>query len=125
LAEALQRLIKAGLLPGSAGQATMAQVLMSFADLRREPGASAAEREWIAAQAGQPGWLTGNAAEAAACDARIAPVVVGSVDWQAIDAMTEAWIDAHGLTGHRQPCGCRCGGCTCTPPAPLDAEAKT
>jgi len=35
----------------SAGQATMAQVLISFAELRREPGASAAERDWITAQA--------------------------------------------------------------------------
>jgi hypothetical protein len=124
LAEALGRLIKADLLPESAGQATLAQVLMSFADLRRAPGASAAEREWIASQAGQPGWLTGTAAEAAACDALIAPVVTGSVDWQALDAMAGTWIEAHGLDGHRRPCGCTCGGCTCTPPAPMTAEAK-
>jgi Domain of unknown function (DUF222) len=38
LAEALTRLIKAGLLPESAGQATLAQVLINFADLRREGG---------------------------------------------------------------------------------------
>jgi hypothetical protein len=124
LAEALHRLIKAGLLPESAGQATMAQVLISFAGLRREPGASAAEREWIATRAGQPGWLTGAAAEAAACDALIAPVVAGSVDWQAIDTMTEVWLGAHGLNHDRQPCGCTCGGCTCTPPAPLTGEHK-
>jgi hypothetical protein len=122
LAEALHRLIKAGLLPDSAGQATMAQVLISFADLRREPGASAAEREWIASRAGGPGWLTGAAAGAAACGARIAPVVAGSVDWQAVDAMAEVLLSAHGLPGHRQPCGCRCGGCTCTRPAPLTEE---
>jgi hypothetical protein len=65
LAEALHRLIKADLLPESAGQATMAQVLIPFAELRREPGASAAEREWIATRASQTGWLTGPAAEAA------------------------------------------------------------
>src|SRR6516164_1972766 len=96
LAEALQRLIKAGLLPDSAGQATMAQVHMSLAELRRTPGASAAEREWIAARAGQPGWLTGAGAGAEACDALIAPVVTGGVDWQALDAMAAVWIDAHG-----------------------------
>jgi len=124
LAEALQRLIKAGLLPDSAGQATMAQVHVAFADLRRRPGASAAEREWIASRAGQPGWLTGTEAEAEACDALIAPVVVGSVDWRALDAMAEEWIEAYGLDGHRRPCGCTCGGCTCTTPAALDAEAK-
>jgi Domain of unknown function (DUF222) len=125
LAEALQRLIRADLLPDSAGQATMAQVLISLADLRHEPGASAAEREWIATRAGQPGWLTGSAAEAAACDALIAPVVAGSVDWQAIDAMTDLWIEAHCLDHGREPCGCTCGGCTCTPPAPLTDEQKT
>ncbi len=124
LAEALHRLIKADLLPESAGQATMAQVLISFADLRRMYGSSALEQEWIASRAGQPGWLTGTGAEAEACDATIAPVVTGSVDWRAADAMTDAWIEAHGPDGHREPCGCTCGGCTCTRPAPMTAEAK-
>ncbi len=124
LTEALHRLIKADLLPDSAGQATMAQVLINFADLRREPGASALEQHWISAQAGEPGWLTGAAAEAAACDALIAPIVAGSVDWQAFDAMTEVWLSAHGLDHGREPCGCTCGRCTCTPPAPLTPQAK-
>ena len=123
LAEALQRLIKAGLLPDSAGQATLAQVLMDFADLRRMHGSSAMEREWIATHAGEPGRLTGTAADAEACDALIAPMVVGSVDWQALDQMTAVWIDAHRLD-HREPCGCVCGGCTCTRPAPLTLEEK-
>jgi Domain of unknown function (DUF222) len=127
LAEALTRLIKAGLLPDSAGQATRAQVLIGFADLRRLHGASAAEHGWIAAQAGPPGqagWLTGPAAEAAACDALITPVVAGAVDWQALDAMTDLWLDAHHLGQHRQPCGCTCGGCTCPPPEPLTGDQK-
>src|SRR5579875_745908 len=123
LAEALHRLIKADLLPESAGQATMAQVIIPFAALRR--GASALEQEWIAAHAGQPGWLTGIAAEAEACDASIAPAVTGSVDWTAVDAMAAQWLEAYGLDGHRRPCGCTCGGCTCTRPAPLGPEAKT
>jgi hypothetical protein len=125
LAEALNRLIKADLLPDSAGQATLAQVLMNFGDLRREPGASAAEREWIAARTGQPGWLTGIGADVEACDALIAPMVVGSVDWQALDAMADTWIETHGLGEHRQACGCTCGGCTCPRPAPLTPEEKT
>ena len=25
---------------------------------------------------------------------------------------------------HRRPCGCTCGGCTCTPAAPLTPEQK-
>jgi len=86
--------------------------------------ASVLEDHWIAARAGQPGRLTGLGAEAEACDATIAPVVIGSVDWQAADAMTEIWIEAHGLDRGREPCGCTCGGCTCTPPAPMTPEQK-
>jgi hypothetical protein len=124
LSEALHRLIRSGLLPESAGQATLAQVLIPFAELRGTPGASEAEAAWIAARADQPGWLTGIAPQAAACDARIAPVVTGTIDWQAADAMTSAWIDAHGLDRGRGPCGCTCGGCTCTPRAPMNDEAR-
>jgi len=102
LDEALSRLIKSDLLPQAAGTDTLAQVLIPFAALRD----SALEAEWIAANAGKPGWLT------------------GTVDWQAADDMTEVWISAHGLDRGAEPCGCTCGGCTCRPPAPLDAEAK-
>jgi hypothetical protein len=125
LDEALSRLIKSGLLPQSAGTDTLAQVLIPFAELRGMTGASAIEEQWLAGVAGQPGWLTGIGAEAIACDATIVPVVVGTVDWQAADQMTGVWIEAHGLDRGREPCGCTCGGCTCTPPAPLDAEAKS
>ena len=38
--------------------------------------------------------------------------------------MTDVWIEAHGLDRGASSCGCTCGGCTCTPPALLDAEAK-
>jgi HNH endonuclease len=124
LAEALQRLIKAGLLPDSAGQSTMAQVIIPFGGLRQLPGSSLLEQEWLDARAGQPGWLIGPGADAEACDAAIAPLVVGSVDWRALDAMADTWIEAYGLDGHRRPCGCSCGGCTCQPPAPLTPEAK-
>jgi uncharacterized protein DUF222/HNH endonuclease len=122
LDEALSRLIKSGLLPQAAGTDTLAQVLIPFAALRAN--GSPFEAEWMAVNAGQPGWLTGIGAEAAACDAKIVPVVTGTVDWQAADAMTEVWIEAHGLDRGAEPCGCSCGGCTCHPPAPLDAEAK-
>ena len=124
LDEALSRLIKSGLLPQSAGTDTLAQVIIPFPALRGLPGASPAEEQWMAGTAGQPGWLTGIGAEAAACDATIVPMVTGTVDWQAVDDMTQVWIGAHGLDRGREPCGCTCGGCTCTPPAPLDAEAK-
>jgi len=124
LDEALSRLIKAGLLPQSAGTDTLAQVIIPFPALRGAHGASAIEERWMAENAGQPGWLTGIGAEAVACDATIVPVVTGTVDWQAADAMTDVWIDAHRLDRGRQPCGCTCGGCTCQPPAPMTADAK-
>ena len=124
LDEALRRLIKAGLLPESAGMDTLAQVLISFRDLRAMPGASELEAAWITARAGQPGWLTGTGAEAAACDAKIIPVVTGTVDWQAADTMTDVWITAHGPDRGSQPCGCTCGGCTCPPRTPLSAETR-
>lgn len=101
LAEALYRLIKSGMLPESAGQATLAQVIIPFAALRQEPGASEFESSWIAMHAGQPGWLTGVGAEAGACDAAIAPVVTGTVDWQVVDAMADVWIAAHGIDSAR------------------------
>ena len=115
LDEALSRLIKSGLLPQSAGTDTLAQVIIPFSALRGMHGASPAEEQWMADNAGQPGWLTGIGAEAAACDATIVPVVTGSVDWQAVDEMTQVWIDAHGLDRGRAPYGCSCGGCTCQP----------
>ena len=124
LDEALSRLIKSGLLPQAAGTDTLAQVIIPFAALRGMDGASAIEAEWMNANAGQPGWLTGIGAEATACDATMVPVVTGTVEWQAADAMTNAWIEAYGLDWHRRPCGCTCGGCTCQPPAPLDGDAK-
>ena len=124
LDEALSRLIKSGLLPQSAGTDTLAQVVIPFPQLRAWPGASPAEAEWMAGTAGQPGWLTGIGAEAAACDATIVPVVTGSVDWQAVDAMADVWIDAHGLDRGREPCGCSCGGCTCQAPRPAGRRGE-
>ena len=37
-----------------------------------------------AARAGQPGWLTGKAAEAYSCDTKIAPMVCGHLDRNAL-----------------------------------------
>ena len=42
-----------------------------------------------AAAEGQPGWLTGRAAQAYACDAAIIPVVTGQVDQAALAALAE------------------------------------
>jgi hypothetical protein len=117
LGEACQRLINAGMLPGQAGQARRpAQVYlhMTLSQLRDGPGASQVEEAWAAARAAEFGWLTGPAADATACDARLAPVVTGTVDWAALDRLTDYYLATHGLhpasppgaaAGHSTPAG--------------------
>jgi Domain of unknown function (DUF222) len=127
LDEALNLLTGAGMLPDRAGQPTQVQVHVPLSQLRAMPGASEAEAAWLAAKAGELGYLAGKDAEAAACDATLIPVVTGHVDWAAADKMTQLWIDAHGLdraAGANGDCGCTCGGCTCQPPAPMTDEAR-
>jgi len=142
LQEACRRLIAAKLLPDRAGQPTQAQVHITLAQLRNLPGASEAEAAWRAAAARQHGWLTGAEADAAACDATIAPVVTGHVDAAALDRLVEAFLARHGLIGDNPPApgsagdipagpagpadpaevgsyGCTCGGCTCPARTPL------
>jgi uncharacterized protein DUF222/HNH endonuclease len=88
LEEACQRLIRAGMVPGRAGQPTQLQVHMTLAQLLGLPGAGEAERAWIAARATtHDGWLTGPEAEAAACDATITPLVTGHLDPAALDRL--------------------------------------
>ncbi|MBV9380382.1 MAG: DUF222 domain-containing protein, partial [Streptosporangiaceae bacterium] len=123
LEEALKLLIAAGMLPERAGQPTQVQVLTPLSELRGMDGAPAAEAAWLAAKAGEPGYLTGKDAEAAACDATIIPVVAGNPDWAVLDQMAQMWIGAHGLD-RGAPCGCECGKCTCHPPAPMTGEAR-
>jgi len=50
LEEALRRLIKSGLLPGSAGTDTRAMIIMPLSQLRQMPGACALENAWITAR---------------------------------------------------------------------------
>jgi hypothetical protein len=136
LQEACRRLIAAGMLPARAGMPTQIVLHMTLAQLRQAPGASAAEAAWFAARAAQPGWLTGPGADAAACDATVAPVVTGHVDWAALDRMTEVYLAAKGLradgsagpasasgatdgTGGTAMCRCTCDGCSCPRRAPL------
>ncbi|HEV3288017.1 MAG TPA: DUF222 domain-containing protein [Streptosporangiaceae bacterium] len=123
LEEACRRLIAAGMLPDRAGQPTQVQLHMTLSQLRDAQGASAAEAAWAAARATQTGWVTGPAADAAACDATVVPIVTGHVDWTALDRLTGIYLACHG----RQPdggahCGCTCGGCTCSARQPLPAQ---
>ena len=95
LQEAMRRLVAAGLLPERAGQPVKVWAHMSLADLLRLDGSSALQEEWTAqvraqwaarrADASETGsdggaWLDGDAAEAIACDAAMAPVVTGDVN---------------------------------------------
>jgi Domain of unknown function (DUF222)/HNH endonuclease len=93
LEEACRRLTSAGCLPERAGQPTQIQLHLTLDQLRDLPGAADAEAAWRAAQAaraaaeGQPGWVTGRAAQAYACDAAITPIVTGTVDRAALAAL--------------------------------------
>src|SRR5262249_49923232 len=54
LEEACRRLIRAGMVPGRAGQPTQVLVHMTLGQLRGLPGGSAAEGAWAAARASPP-----------------------------------------------------------------------
>jgi Domain of unknown function (DUF222)/HNH endonuclease len=100
LEEACHRLIGAHMLPGRDGQPVHLLAHIDLAALRGLPGASALEAEWCQARAGAaPGswYLSGPEAEAMACDATIVPVVTGRIDWTALDQLTGAYLQAHGL----------------------------
>ncbi len=92
LEEACRRLIASGMLPGRAGQPTRAQVHITLAQLRDMPGAPEAEAAWRAAAATEHGWLTGPDADAAACDATLAPIVTGHLDPAALDRLVQAFL---------------------------------
>jgi len=127
LEEACRRLIAAKMVPRRAGQPTQAQVHITLAQLRALPGASQVEAAWRAAAARGHGWLAGPDADAAACDATVAPMVTGHVDPAALDRLTEVFMATHGHDGGpggregRAGQG-RCGGCTCFARTPLSAE---
>jgi hypothetical protein len=86
--------------PATSGMKTRAMAVMSLADLLAMEGASALEDAWLTARAGEPGWLFGPAARAAACAAQITPVVTGTPDWDMLSQMADVFLDAHGLGDH-------------------------
>ncbi len=100
LQEAMRRLLAAGLLPERAGQPVKAVMHVSLAELRGWDGDSLLEGEWVtgvqarwaahragASAGGSDGgaWLTGDAARAMTCDARMATYVDGDVDLGALE----------------------------------------
>ena len=96
----MRRLVAAGLLPERAGQPVKAWVHISLADLMMLDGSSALLEEWTArvrarcaghraaaSAGGSDGgaWLDGDAAQAVACDAAMAPFVTGEVNPAALE----------------------------------------
>ena len=69
LQQGCELLIRAKMVPDRAGADTHVAVHIPFPELRQRPGAPEAEEVWLRGTAGEPGYLTGKDAEAAACDA--------------------------------------------------------
>jgi len=78
-------LIRAKMLPDRAGADTQVMVHIPLAQLRGMPGAAGIEEAFLRSRLGDPGFLTGTDAEAAACDALTVPVVTGHADMTVID----------------------------------------
>jgi hypothetical protein len=85
LQEACQLLLRARLTPDRAGADTQVVAHIPISQLRDMPGAGDLEDEWLRARLGEDGYLTGNDAETAACDAQTVPVVTGHPDMDIID----------------------------------------
>ena len=115
LHEAMRRLVTAGLLPERAGQPVKAWVHISLADLMVLDGSSALQEEWAgrvraawaahragASAGGSDGgaWLDGGAAQAAACDAAVAPVVTGEVNSAVLEDLVRLCIELGRLRRH-------------------------
>jgi len=114
LQEAMRRLAASDLLPERAGQPVKVWAHMSLADLLRLEGSSALQEEWTAqvraqwaarrAAASETGgdggaWLDGDAAEAIACDAAMAPIVTGDVNPGALEDLVRLCVE---LDQHRR-----------------------
>jgi hypothetical protein len=112
LQEAMRRLVAADLLPERAGQPVKVWAHVSLADLMMLDGSSALLDEWItsaraawaahragASAGGSDGaaWLDGDAAQAVACDASVAPVVMGEVNPAALDDLVRLCVELAGL----------------------------
>ena len=119
LAEAMRRLVAAGLLPERAGQPVKAWAHISLADLLLLDGDSALQEQWtaqirerwaarraFASETGSEGgaWLDGDAAEGIACDAAMAPIVTGDVNVDALQDLVRLCVELDRLrAGRRRP----------------------
>jgi hypothetical protein len=80
-------LLRARLVPDRAGADTQAVIHIPLSQLRQLPGAPELEDAWIRARVGEDGYLSGQDAAVAACDAQVVPVVTGTMDPEVIDKM--------------------------------------
>jgi Domain of unknown function (DUF222) len=93
-----QLLIGAKMVPDRAGADTHVAVHAPLGQLRQLPGAPEREEAWLRGTAGEPGYLLGKDAQAAACDARIVSVVTGTADMRVVDKIIAVALAAAGIT---------------------------
>ncbi|HEX4397708.1 MAG TPA: DUF222 domain-containing protein [Trebonia sp.] len=98
LQQGCELLIGAKMVPDRAGADTHVAVHIPFPELRQHPGAPEAEEVWLRGTAGEPGYLTGKDAEAAACDAVAEPVVTAHADMRVVDKIIALALAAAGIT---------------------------
>ena len=116
--EACRRLIGGQMIPGRDGQPPHLSVHIDLGDLASLRGGSVLERSWTPAKAAAgPGsaYLTGPAAEAAACDAVLTTIVTGQIDWQVLDQLTTVWLTLHAHGGEDAPSDGQAPGASHTP----------
>ena len=117
-AEAMRRLVAADLVPERAGQPVKVWAHITLADLMRLDGSSALLDDWTtqvrarwaghraaASEGGGDGglWLDGDAAEAIACDAAMAPIVTGDVNPDALDDLVRLCVELDRLRRDGEP----------------------
>src|SRR4029077_19014784 len=108
LQEAMRRLVSANLVPERAGQPVKAWAHIAPADPPPADADSALQQQWTAqvrerwaahrARASETGasdgaWLDGDAAEAIACDAAMAPIVTGDVNVDALEGLVRLCVE--------------------------------
>ena len=98
LLQGCELLIGAKMVPDRAGADTHVAVHIPFPELRQHPEAAEQEEVWLRGKAGEPGYLTGKDAEAAACDAVQVPVVTAHADMRVVDRIIAMALAAAGIT---------------------------
>jgi hypothetical protein len=120
LQEGCELLLRARLTPGRAGADTQVIAHIPFSQLRAMPGAGDLEDVWLRTRLGEDGYLTGQDAQAAACDAQTVPVVTGHPDMDVIDKMIALASAVSGPPGSVSPADCAGPPDTPSPASPAD-----